>query len=161
MLQLVGFVICLHSAAKITHMAQRIVSVVSQWHALESCTEEVLEGELEQDNTKQVITAVSSPPINGESMGNSSQHVDPFVQDRASLLEQFMAITNGDAPQSVNVDEIGDIDARLNLFQSTSMKRHSSNEIHSFPKRHALGMSKLNVTPGSLVFNLNNSSSCE
>ena len=122
-------------------MAQRIVSVVSQWHALESCTEEVREGELEQDDTKQVITAVSSPPVNVESLGNSSQHVDPFVQERASLLEQFMAI-NADAPQSVNVDEIGDIEARLDLFQSTSMKRRSSNEIHSFLKRHALGMSK-------------------
>ncbi|CAK9227282.1 unnamed protein product [Sphagnum troendelagicum] len=36
--QLTGLVICLHGAAKITHRAQRIVSIVSQWHALATCT---------------------------------------------------------------------------------------------------------------------------
>ncbi|KAH7285116.1 hypothetical protein KP509_33G013800 [Ceratopteris richardii] len=35
--QLIGFVICLHGAARITHKAQRIVSIVSQWHALSTC----------------------------------------------------------------------------------------------------------------------------
>lgn len=36
--QLTGLVICLHGAAKITHQAQRLVSIVSQWHALATCT---------------------------------------------------------------------------------------------------------------------------
>lgn len=35
--QLIGFVICLHGAARITHRAQRIVSIVSQWHAMSTC----------------------------------------------------------------------------------------------------------------------------
>ncbi|KAI5077476.1 hypothetical protein GOP47_0007300 [Adiantum capillus-veneris] len=35
--QLIGFVICLHGAARITHRAQRIVSIVSQWHAISTC----------------------------------------------------------------------------------------------------------------------------
>lgn len=34
MVQLTGLVLCLHGAAKITHRAQRFVSIVSQWHAL-------------------------------------------------------------------------------------------------------------------------------
>jgi hypothetical protein len=34
MVQLTGLVLCLHGAAKITHRAQRIVNIVSQWHAL-------------------------------------------------------------------------------------------------------------------------------
>eukprot|EP00250_Pteridium_aquilinum_P002428 c12643_g1_i3 orf=744-2378(-) len=37
LVQLIGFVICLHGAARITHRAQRIVSIVSQWHAMSTC----------------------------------------------------------------------------------------------------------------------------
>ncbi|CAM6088456.1 unnamed protein product [Calypogeia fissa] len=36
--QLSGFVLCLHGAAKITHRAQRIMSIVSQWHAVATCS---------------------------------------------------------------------------------------------------------------------------
>ena len=79
-LQLVGFIICLHSAAKITHMAQRIVSVVSQWHALESCNEEALE----QQDTKQANNKMASlVSTDGESSSNSSQHADPFSVESA------------------------------------------------------------------------------
>ncbi|KAH7429529.1 hypothetical protein KP509_09G054100 [Ceratopteris richardii] len=35
--QLIGFTICLHGAARITHKGQRIVSIVSQWHAISTC----------------------------------------------------------------------------------------------------------------------------
>ncbi|XP_057861994.1 uncharacterized protein LOC131070454 [Cryptomeria japonica] len=35
--QVTGFVLCLHGAARITHRAQRIVSMASQWHALVTC----------------------------------------------------------------------------------------------------------------------------
>eukprot|EP00249_Psilotum_nudum_P011450 c23185_g1_i1 orf=261-1697(+) len=35
--QLIGFLVCLHGAARITHRVQRIVSVVSQWHAMFTC----------------------------------------------------------------------------------------------------------------------------
>ncbi|CAK9881478.1 unnamed protein product [Sphagnum jensenii] len=35
--QLTGLVLCLHGAAKITHRAQRIVGIVSHWHALATC----------------------------------------------------------------------------------------------------------------------------
>ncbi|KAJ7555096.1 hypothetical protein O6H91_05G022600 [Diphasiastrum complanatum] len=37
-IQLTGFVICLSGAAKITHKAQKIVSIVSQWHAVATCS---------------------------------------------------------------------------------------------------------------------------
>ncbi|KAG6557540.1 hypothetical protein Mapa_000814 [Marchantia paleacea] len=36
--QLSGFVICLHGAAKITHRAQKIMSIVTQWHAVVTCS---------------------------------------------------------------------------------------------------------------------------
>lgn len=35
--QLVGIVLCLNAAAKISHRAQGIGSVVSRWHALATC----------------------------------------------------------------------------------------------------------------------------
>lgn len=35
--QLTGAGLCLHGAAQITHRAQRIVSIVSQWHAVATC----------------------------------------------------------------------------------------------------------------------------
>ncbi|XP_002983177.2 uncharacterized protein LOC9654438 [Selaginella moellendorffii] len=35
--QLTGFVVCLNGAARITHRAQRIVAIVSQWHAVATC----------------------------------------------------------------------------------------------------------------------------
>ena len=35
--QVVGVVLCLHSAAKITHRAQGVASVASKWHAWITC----------------------------------------------------------------------------------------------------------------------------
>ncbi|KAH9321224.1 hypothetical protein KI387_015863, partial [Taxus chinensis] len=35
--QLIGFVLCLHGAAKITHTADRIVKFITRWHAVVSC----------------------------------------------------------------------------------------------------------------------------
>jgi hypothetical protein len=35
--QLTGLMLCLNGAAKITHRAQRIIGIVSQWHALATC----------------------------------------------------------------------------------------------------------------------------
>ncbi|TKY47748.1 hypothetical protein E2542_SST29809 [Spatholobus suberectus] len=36
--QVVGIIICLHAATKISHRAQGIVSLASRWHALVTCT---------------------------------------------------------------------------------------------------------------------------
>lgn len=35
---MVGIIICLHGATKISHRAQKIVSLASRWHALVTCT---------------------------------------------------------------------------------------------------------------------------
>lgn len=35
--ELVGLIICLHAAAKITHRAQGIGSIASRWHAIVTC----------------------------------------------------------------------------------------------------------------------------
>lgn len=35
--ELVGIIICLHAAAKISHRAQGLASVTSRWHALVTC----------------------------------------------------------------------------------------------------------------------------
>eukprot|EP01018_Ginkgo_biloba_P024121 Gb_35504 [translate_table: standard] len=36
--QLTGFLLCLLGAAKITHRAQRVVSIATRWHSLSTCT---------------------------------------------------------------------------------------------------------------------------
>ena len=36
--QVVGLVLCLHAAAKISHRAQNIASLASRWHALATCS---------------------------------------------------------------------------------------------------------------------------
>lgn len=46
--QVTGFALCLHGAARITHRAQRVVSIASQWHALLTCqSHDVSESETE------------------------------------------------------------------------------------------------------------------
>jgi len=36
--QVVGIILCLHAATKISHRAQAIASVASRWHAMMSCS---------------------------------------------------------------------------------------------------------------------------
>jgi hypothetical protein len=36
--QVVGLVLCLHAAARISHRAQNISSIASRWHALATCS---------------------------------------------------------------------------------------------------------------------------
>lgn len=36
--QVVGLVLCLHAAAKISHRAQNIAALASRWHALATCS---------------------------------------------------------------------------------------------------------------------------
>lgn len=38
LVQVVGIIICLHAATRISHRAQKIVSLASRWHALVTCT---------------------------------------------------------------------------------------------------------------------------
>lgn len=46
--QVTGFALCLHGAARITHRAQRVVSIASQWHALVTCrSHDISESETE------------------------------------------------------------------------------------------------------------------
>lgn len=46
--QVTGFALCLHGAARITHKAQRVVSIASQWHALVTCqSHDISESETE------------------------------------------------------------------------------------------------------------------
>lgn len=37
MVQVVGIILCLHAATKISHRAQNIASLASRWHALATC----------------------------------------------------------------------------------------------------------------------------
>lgn len=60
-IQVVGIIICLHAAAKISHRAQRIASVASKWHAVLTCvsTDAFL---LRSSNNVESLETASNPP---------------------------------------------------------------------------------------------------
>ncbi|MCO5601391.1 hypothetical protein L7F22_055511 [Adiantum nelumboides] len=122
--QLIGFILCLHAAAKITHMAQRIVAIVSQWHAVATCVDDMEEdvGLAEHNIAPEILAHVQSPP-NRVVMDSCSS----FRFDSPSPL---MLVESGD-------DE-GDLHEALRLLESTKDLLSNS---HSYRKRHALGKS--------------------
>ena len=49
--QVVGLVLCLHGAAKISHRAQNIVAIASRWHALATCSSDSTYGSTPNGST--------------------------------------------------------------------------------------------------------------
>jgi len=49
--QVVGLVLCLHGAAKISHRAQNIVAIASRWHALATCSTDSTHGSTPNGST--------------------------------------------------------------------------------------------------------------
>ncbi|EXC04011.1 hypothetical protein L484_006903 [Morus notabilis] len=63
--ELVGIIICLHAAAKISHRAQALASVTSRWHALVTCNSSNLSQSNNGGNMEASFTSGSgSMPIN-------------------------------------------------------------------------------------------------
>lgn len=82
---MVGIVICLHAATRISHRAQGVVSLASRWHAMVTCT-----------------SSDSSHSRSSASMGNlleasnnlNSIHIDYSESDLESLDYPGMSISN-------------------------------------------------------------------
>ncbi|KAH7435394.1 hypothetical protein KP509_06G062900 [Ceratopteris richardii] len=119
--QLVGFIICLHAASKITHMAQRIAAIVSQWHAIATCVDD-----LDEDDV------------------SCNEHVAPEILAHLQGASHPLAVNlcpnmSFEAARPLVLIEAGDDDGDLNeslhLLGSTRNLLSSS---HSFRKRHAL-----------------------
>lgn len=63
--QLIGFVICLHGAARITHRAQRVVSIVSKWHAMSTCQLYMMTGSDNDASNSKAVDWVESERLLG------------------------------------------------------------------------------------------------
>ncbi|KAJ7543533.1 hypothetical protein O6H91_09G042300 [Diphasiastrum complanatum] len=94
-IQLTGISICLYGAAKITHRAQRIVSIVSQWHAVTSCTPSLASAHVPVDNASAKISTIPAIPCSGSASSEKSQHelealsADYYYTEQMPLIYNF------------------------------------------------------------------------
>ncbi|KAM6570241.1 hypothetical protein CsatB_018226 [Cannabis sativa] len=75
--ELVGIIICLHGAAKISHRAQALVSITSKWHALVTCNS--------SDNPSQVDISVTNGTNNEADITGGSIPVTYSENDLESV----------------------------------------------------------------------------
>ncbi|KAK8934845.1 hypothetical protein KSP39_PZI014374 [Platanthera zijinensis] len=80
-LQVVGIVLCLHSAAKMSHRAQGVVSVACKWHALITCSSTDpsqartnIHGNLDGIQTTPLVMNYSESDL--ESLDNTTVHIN-------------------------------------------------------------------------------------
>lgn len=60
--QVVGIILCLHAATKISHRAQAIASVASKWHAIMSCSS-IDSTQIRTSPSGVNLEAATNPPI--------------------------------------------------------------------------------------------------
>lgn len=84
LVQLTGLVLCLKGAAKITHKAQRIVAIVSKWHALATCSPSAL-----NDHSSQGSGLTYGPAHPHLNRGSSSEDLEASGREWNSLEEEL------------------------------------------------------------------------
>lgn len=105
--QVVGIIICLHAAAKISHRAQSLASFASRWHALLTCRSNETLGASENGGNLNVTgSAVAAmnypesdmdsvdyilPPINEEMNSNVSSYLK---RQAFGVCFCFLVLTN-------------------------------------------------------------------
>lgn len=75
LVQVVGIIICLHAATRISHRAQGVVSLASRWHAMVTCT---------SSDASQLRNTVSTGSFETSNHLNSI-HIDYSESDLESL----------------------------------------------------------------------------
>ena len=75
LVQVVGIILCLHAATKISHRAQGIASLASKWHALSTCS---------STDTSQLRTSTSTGNLEAYNRPNSL-HINYSESDLESL----------------------------------------------------------------------------
>lgn len=110
MVQLTGLMLCLNGAAKITHRAQRIIGIVSQWHALATCNPH----------------AVTDSQRTGEGDSN-----DPALWSSTIRGPAHPCVYNDSSDESDSDDE------EQSPRHSTSIKQ-AFHDMENYQKRHAL-----------------------
>uniref|UniRef100_A0A7I4D2Z2 Uncharacterized protein n=1 Tax=Physcomitrium patens TaxID=3218 RepID=A0A7I4D2Z2_PHYPA len=108
--QLTGLMLCLNGAAKITHRAQRIIGIVSQWHALATCNPH----------------AVTDSQRTGEGDSN-----DPALWSSTIRGPAHPCVYNDSSDESDSDDE------EQSPRHSTSIKQ-AFHDMENYQKRHAL-----------------------
>lgn len=92
--QVVGIIICLHAAAKISHRAQSLASFASRWHALLTCrSNETLQSSEHGGNFSSIGSSITTTMNYIESDVESSDYVLPpmnveSVSDVSSYLKR-------------------------------------------------------------------------
>ncbi|KAG0578780.1 hypothetical protein KC19_4G049000 [Ceratodon purpureus] len=99
--QVTGLMLCLNGASKITHRAQRIIGIVSQWHALATCNPHaVTDSQKNGDDPSQWSTTMRGPAhphlYNDSSEENDSDEdsprhsndVDQYIHDMENFQKR-------------------------------------------------------------------------
>ncbi len=111
--QLTGLVLCLHGAAKITHRAQRIVGIVSQWHALATCNPSAVTASTDADN-------FNSDPLQRSPAAVLYGPAHPLLyNDSCDDLESSMPRIQSDVEQSIHDFEAYQKRQALGKFQGS------------------------------------------
>lgn len=88
--QLVGIIICLHAAAKISHRAQGLASVASQWHAIVTTSFDEAPTLANSNGNGNTVTSDSLPVSYSESDLEASEYVPiPTNNQLASYLTSY------------------------------------------------------------------------
>lgn len=112
--------LCLNGAAKITHRAQRIIGIVSQWHALATC--------------------------NPLAVTDSSKTGDGDVNDPS----QWSSTMRGPAHPRLYNDSSDELDSDEESPRLSTTINQTLHDIESFQKRHALGASHIHISFSNL-----------
>ncbi|KAK4283482.1 hypothetical protein QN277_000428 [Acacia crassicarpa] len=89
--QVVGIIICLHAATRISHRAQNIVSLASRWHALATCTTSDASQLRSYASAGSLETANHLNPINFNSSESDLESLEFNVLPTNSQLASYMS----------------------------------------------------------------------
>lgn len=88
--QVVGTILCLNAAAKISHRAQRIAALASKWHATVTCNANNSDNQLRVSNSNASLDRANSMESVSSSDGEDSVNgVNPSSQHLASQMSSY------------------------------------------------------------------------
>jgi hypothetical protein len=122
--QLTGLVLCLHGAAKITHRAQRIVGIVSQWHALATCNPSAV--------TAAYFAADHAAAVDNSMNCSSGDHPPNSQRSPAAVLY-------GPAHPLLYNDSFDDLADSSSVPRFKTEVEQSIHDFEAYQKRQALG----------------------
>lgn len=106
--QVVGIILCLHAATKISHRAQAIASVASKWHAIMSCSS-TDSTQIRASPSGVHLEATTNPPVsfrisNSESDMESMDHYMRMPACNNSHFPSYMSMSSYHRRQAFGED---------------------------------------------------------